>query len=116
MSQNDEGGPQDQLTFQGSVTHTIPSEREVVGYSVSDYELDSLSTFATLTTVFASLAVLFLSVGLSALITLFGPVWLPPVITVVVGVIFGLFCWFAFHKTNSYVDRIRTESRPRSTH
>ena len=116
MSSNNESDSQGQsdYQYQGSVTHTVPSERDVIGYSVSDHELDSLSTFTTLPSVFFSLTMLFLTVGFGGIITLLDADWLFTIAMVAVGLIFaGLGIW-AFRKKKSYIDRIRSESRPRS--
>ena len=109
-----QGQSDNQYQDPGSVTHTIPSERDVIGYSVSDHELDSLSTFTTLPSVFFSLTMLFLTVGFGGIITLLNADWLFTIAMVAVGLIFaGLGVW-AFRKKKSYIDRIRSESRPRS--
>ncbi len=113
MSPNNENGTQDQFSPQGARTNTIYQERDVVGYPISDYELDSLSRFTTLTTVFTSLAVLFLSVGLGGFLTLLDARWLFVVAMVLVGAIFAVLGWWAFRTKRSHIDRIRGDSRPR---
>ena len=117
MSLDKEGGPENQFTFQGpdtgSVTNMVPSERDVPSYSVSDHELDSLSTFTTLPSVCFSLTVLFLTVGLGGIISLLAASWLFASAMLLVGGIFACFGVWSFHKKNTYINRIREESRPR---
>ena len=113
MSPNRESVPGNQFEVQGARTNTIYQERDIVGYPVSDYELDSLSRFTTLTTVFTSLAVLFLSVGLGGFLTLVDARWLFVVAMVIVGAIFSALGGWAFLTQRTHIDRIRGESRPR---
>ena len=113
MSLDSESGRQDKFSFEGSVTHAIPSERDVVNYSVSDHELDSLETFTTSTTVFVSLALLFLSVAAAGFLDRLDKSWLYVITVASVGIIFCGLAWFSFRKKSSTISRIRTESRPR---
>lgn len=114
MSPDKENDPQNQFSLQSPVTYSIPMEREVVSYSVSDYELDSLSTFTTLTTLFTSLALLFLSVALAGFLERLDKSWLFVITMAVVGILFCGLGWFTFRQKSSHIERIRKESRRRS--
>ena len=91
----------------------VPLDRDVVIYSVSDHELDSLSKFTALPSVFFSLTLLFLTVGIGGFITLFQADWLFSAAMVAVGVIFAFLGIWAFREKNSYIDKIRGESTHR---
>ena len=105
------------LTVQpvGSRTTTTPSDRRVQAYELFDIELDAIANAANFSTWLISLSLMCIS---SAIAIVAGPSsgykWAVFVALVIIGLVIGWFGHGQFKAKNSLVEKIRSQSEPRS--